>query len=1164
MVGMAINGTTNSNIGLSLSNTISAFLQLSVRDNIAQSFRGEDLDNDGVLDGGEDLNGNGTLDLGYGFNIVAEDSSTITGNASGDPVTGFLFNNNTSTANGSGLAYSANTGGTVNISVTGNILSGNVGASTGVSVMADAGTVNMFSLANNAIQNNVGNGVELYAMNGGTITSLLSEDLNNDSTINEAETDDNLNGVADPDEDVNSNGLLDPSEDTNGNAVLDLGITGNVITGNGGNGFIAVADNGSITGLHIGSADLNLPRATTVGALTTPDNIITDNGTATTIGGGIVIQTAAGGGTITGSIVNNLLDNSRDGSLSDNEGDNIFVSAAGGGTITLDSISNNSATGAGSAGGTSSAGLHFALADSSQITITDGIRYNSFNNNTGASFCATSDSGKLDVGTVTTNNFNRTVAGTHGALINATNNGQFAGTFIRNTFNGDVTANANTGVGFLLRADGGIAGETDIDVAIGSVNTSDANSFVGNTDVGIGFELTGSRTDPLLAEVSIRNNTIQSTTDGGLAGYAGEAIVLNVDGSGGAVVPLGGPQVNSVLQDSVIANNLIGHATDTTLANVSTGLSINVSGYGSIQDLLVDSNGIFDSGTNGIDFNRSGSASLEAVTQTHAIVFSNNTVDRSTLNAVNITTDGTKFYTDSTTINDQDMLFDTNTLSNSGAFGVQMVYGGDSRLVVDLTDNLIERNASGGIDATHQFVIFPPPFVADDPDMFGTYLGNVIRLNGTDINDAGIAIRGSATVSIGDGTEAGRNIIGGLAADGLTRNGNTGDGIFVDLGDNNVTINTNTITYNGGDGIDLESNGVATITNNNISHNGLDGIEILTPGTSTLFQSWDVTINQNTIARNQGRGVDLLNRSNATTSLRVDDNTIVNNGQEGVYIVNTSSETQTQDGLGTDALASDGAINRVPTVFARISGNTITGNGTVAQADSIGGLVLRGGSSTSADTYLSTNGQIAPPLATQLDLTTGDEFSALGKIEAEIENNLFGGNWGYDFYVDTFTSTVDPATTAGTWNTTTFTLTQLQRDPLARIDIVRFRGNCGDSMLVTGPLNGGAFYNNAEGTFKSRTNNLTPAGPFPQAGGATRRRNATRIAGDGSPFVGPGSNFQYDGFGSQSTLRVESGAQDAGFFGSGRFSDSVGFTNTVFGEFSYIWDQTLAPDTVFP
>jgi hypothetical protein len=184
--------------------------------------------------------------------------------------------------------------------------------------------------------------------------------------------------------------------------------------------------------------------------------------------------------------------------------------------------------------------------------------------------------------------------------------------------------------------------------------------------------------------------------------------------------------------------------------------------------------------------------------------------------------------------------------------------------------------------------------------------------------------------------------------------------------------------------------------------------------------------------------------------------------------------------------------------------------------------------------------------ATRLADTTGDidgtgEGSVLGvgaigaldgngRTNARVVDNMLEGNLGDDIFIQSFTSTLDPIASAGTWTAAAFASTAYQTDPLARLNLV-LRGNRGDSIDV---LEVGAFYNNAEAVFKSR-GAVAPAGPFTSP---TRERNAQRVPARGvggdqlPPFISPdllvGNGFQYPGVG-VSTFRVESDHSVSGF-----------------------------------
>ena len=159
-------------------------------------------------------------------------------------------------------------------------------------------------------------------------------------------------------------------------------------------------------------------------------------------------------------------------------------------------------------------------------------------------------------------------------------------------------------------------------------------------------------------------------------------------------------------------------------------------------------------------------------------------------------------------------------------------------------------------------------------------------------------------------------------------------------------------------------------------------------------------------------------------------------------------------------------------------------------------------------------------------------YKRQGRINARIANNTFEGNFGNDFYVEAFRSTVDPAATGGTWTTDEFTVSSYSSDPLSRVNMV-FTGNTGNGLSAQ--VSGNPLYNNAEADFKSRETGKSPAGAF---GSGSRDRSACLI-----PWRAPGAaptasqiapQFQYPGIGPERTWRVLNGFDTVG---SGPFDD---------------------------
>ena len=238
--------------------------------------------------------------------------------------------------------------------------------------------------------------------------------------------------------------------------------------------------------------------------------------------------------------------------------------------------------------------------------------------------------------------------------------------------------------------------------------------------------------------------------------------------------------------------------------------------------------------------------------------------------------------------------------------------------------------------------------------------------------------------------------------------------------------------------------------------------------------------------------------------------------------------------------------------------------------------------------------------------------TSLGGLRTSLENTNVVNNNGVDFWMHTFVSTVDPATTGGSWtdqntnprdNTNdVFNPTGFEQDPLARIRIEAFANMSGGSADVygvsrsfsTGNDDEFAFYDNAEVVFKSR--GITNVGPDNTTDGGlddngpfltgSRPRNATRLAsrtgfttydttlaGVTTAIAGTqlpplltindsgrnSDNFLYPGLGI-STMQIFSGA-DMGLSGFNNvisnFASEVGFTQgsglAIGRDVNYLW-----------
>ncbi len=489
---------------------------------------------------------------------------------------------------------------------------------------------------------------------------------------------------------------------------------------------------------------------------------------------------------------------------------------------------------------------------------------------------------------------------------------------------------------------------------------------------------------------------------------------------------------------------------------------------------------------------------------------------------------------------------------------------------------------------------------------------NLITNNG----GVGINLLGSGTTNIDN------NLI--------DNNGDTG----INVTDGNSTnIRHNTISNNDQHGIAMTANTntifsiVANIEDNAILDNARDGVQIVatlaptvtTNNTRAGIEQVVVDMNRNLIADNGGRGIDTTVRGDGAARVSITDVIVSGNQESGIYNLVTASTTQDVEALGSAPLAQDGSI--FANAFLDFSINA-TGAG-ITQVGGTNGPTVNFGpqnqiiNNNVSDTYdggglvfrVGTTGAIQNLNQPWANANSVDP-TALGGLVASIENTNIANNNGVDFWIHTFVSTVDPATTGGTWTdqnenprnnaNDVFNPTGFQQDPLARIRIEALDNVSGGSADVFGwsrsfNTNSNeefAYYNNNEVVFKSR--GITGVGPDTANDGTnlpagddngpfttgTRPRNATRLAsrtgfttynttlaGTTTAVAGgqlpPGltiidggrnsDNFLYPGLGI-STMQIFSGA-DMGLSGFNNvisnFANEVGFTggNGMLGTF---------------
>lgn len=994
---------------------------------------------------------------GTGFEIIANAGSTIDGvGTAADGVTTLGITGNTSNSNGTGMIITEN-GGNIDTDFSNNTFNNNINPNTGLHVNSNGGTITFRSFDTITATNNTGIGIAFDATAGGVI-SALSEDLN-------------------------QNGTLDPGEDVNGDGVLNLGMTNINASNNSTDGFVATADGaGSTINLNIGNINVS-------------PNIFNSNGQH-----GFSLNTA-NGGAITGSIINNTATgNTADGLAITLNSGSIDLTGYG-----SPSIGNNTFT------GNTGNGMSITNNDGGTFT-TALISENDFSDNTEAGlFFGGSDLGAATtatntLGSIDSNNFNRTTSGTSGILFD-TSDVRTTATITRNTFIG--RAGAGFGVG------GTVAGTTTVPAPGGvtltfgnlaSVDNSEINTFQDNGDAHIGFVMEGNTTN----QVDIDQHDFNTTTD----------TALSTDFSGQGV--------GFVLRDTATYTGTIQRSTFQN--NAASGLFYSVTGnngadFASLTNVVVGGATGF-----GNTFTGNGGSGLEVIRTANGVVDNfqilSNTMTGNTLDGISLTAANANILDDYTINN--------NTITGNTLNGIDISVQADALLQANISQNTITGNGANGIRTTEQ--VNDP---TDQRAVSGNWTQNVITGNtlsgiNLDANSDNLVI-GSAV----DSAQA--NLIASNGDDGLSLTGTAGGA--------GLTIGFNSIRQNVGSGIDMDVRPVNTtsIVNNDITLNGGDGIEFTNSGASGTY---NLTVTGNTIDFNNGRGFDVLARPGSlgasAYNITFNNNVVNANLEEGVYVVYTASNNQTQNVPSTTALLADGNIFH--DVFLRfdMDDNQILANG-FNSGFSATGLVVRVGTTNASTSTTNAGGFASDGLG---------NFTNSGVIMS-VTNSTLTGNFGSDVFFESFTSTADPAATAGTWGATTdpTAITTFQSDPLARLDL-----NWDNNTIIASDVNNtGAFYNNAD-TFKSRlnTNSVPFDGPFTST---TRRRNAQRQAARINNLIDPGAGtFLYSGTGA-STFRVDSSGDLGIFILDGNpytttgDASGVNFGGTIVGELPFGWGQ---------
>jgi hypothetical protein len=259
-------------------------------------------------------------------------------------------------------------------------------------------------------------------------------------------------------------------------------------------------------------------------------------------------------------------------------------------------------------------------------------------------------------------------------------------------------------------------------------------------------------------------------------------------------------------------------------------------------------------------------------------------------------------------------------------------------------------------------------------------------------------------------------------------------------------------------GNDIIENRGAQFTNGvNLFHTDNDGVNDLITGLQTMT----VTMTDNLISNNSGRGVHALNQGFGNMNLTIQGT----NDPRPSNGINANSQIE-QNGLGGIVVDNDSADTPVVTsaasqrvnnnMFFTLTNTSVRGNGNTASAVSANernGVYLLAGT------------------------------SQRGQFLADVQTNFLSGNNNIDFVTQSYTATTAPPQLR--WDNASFTA-----DPLARMGL-RLQQNVGDQIAVT---NSGATYNNAD-VYKSQ-------GWFFD-GNTTRLRNAQREQVDFLDILGP-------------------------------------------------------------
>jgi hypothetical protein len=773
------------------------------------------------------------------------------------------------------------------------------------------------------------------------------------------------------------------------------------------------------------------------------------------------------------------------------------------------------------------------------------------------------------------------------------------------------------------------ANQADLTLIIGGNGA--VNTFNANGDAGVGISLNGLST----GTATVSNASFTNTVARGLAGshFSGDGFSVFLNNSASFT--------NSTFGDATLTNTTFSN-------NAGSGLRVETSLSGNVDTMMIQHTTVAGNGGNGLNFRRNAGVPVPGPYVTNVSIMNNNITQN--LNGVSISAefaDGADTYTINNnvisnnrangvalaTVADADLTanFDTNTISSNGQDGIhasQNLGGTDLSVITStIINSTLTNNGDDGIDftATHALVIG----TLAAPNLISGNLGDGINIIGTsEQQSGGIPVQftdqivGNAILNNG---QNGINIT--VSGQGLVLPQGSFETVNIDSNNRFSTAPGGIfggINGNGADGIRLTDIGgklTAVVNNNDVLNSVGDGVQVLT----STNQVNNVTITSNDIDTSGGRGINVLNAANSATNLQIDSNIVARSFLEGIYIVNTSTNgqlgnstasVQGVDALANAAMAIDNTWLNDPELALTMHSNTITSNGQAANGGILyeaSGLVIRVGSSGASNSYTDAGGFASNYSSGTLTDATVVSVGNMtrGGVAANIFDNAFTGQFNADVTFQAFTSTTAPPTTAGAWTDQNqgdsaatppvprnpaddvFRVDSFTSDPLSRLDLRFTTTNTGESAIVTRTdffSGGNGVYNNAEGTFKSRTTSVD--GNDPPVGGnnasnvqngddggpfnsATRDRNITRQASIDAPFntptgvtsnnlpAGPPNQinvsvngFLYSGTGA-STFRRTADSSTNGFNtipAGSAFGSQVLDPQNQFGAQSFRWD----------